>query len=187
MEDKKQIIVKPILILSGPPGAGKTTIAKELVKQLPGPVANIEGDKFWSFFAKDSERAGRRKNFTTLMSSVAAAAMPFARSGYKVIVDFSVPVWFLPSIKKMFGKRGYAFDYVIVKPSLKVCIKRASDRAEGKIEDKALLTEFYKDFEQAPKHTIPDDTCSAAEMASRIVEGIEEGIFRVKVENATES
>src|SRR6202012_1404603 len=96
MEDKEQAIVKPLIILSGPPGAGKTTVAKELVKLLPGPVINMEGYKFWSFFAKDWETAGRRKNFTTLMASALAATLPFIRAGYHIILDFSVPPWFLP-------------------------------------------------------------------------------------------
>jgi tRNA A37 threonylcarbamoyladenosine biosynthesis protein TsaE len=38
--------LKSIIILSGPVGAGKTTVGKELVKLLDGPVVYIEGDTF---------------------------------------------------------------------------------------------------------------------------------------------
>jgi len=44
-----------VILLSGPVGAGKTTVARELVAALPGPVACIEGDKFWFFIAKAGE------------------------------------------------------------------------------------------------------------------------------------
>jgi chloramphenicol 3-O-phosphotransferase len=40
------------ILLSGPVGAGKTTVAKELIATSQGPTAHIEGDKFWAFTAR---------------------------------------------------------------------------------------------------------------------------------------
>ena len=42
-----------VIFLSGPIGAGKTTVAKALLPLLPAPLAYIEGDTFWSFIRKD--------------------------------------------------------------------------------------------------------------------------------------
>ncbi len=44
-----------VVMLSGPIGAGKTTVARELVDIWPGPLAYIEGDRFWSFLVKPAE------------------------------------------------------------------------------------------------------------------------------------
>ena len=41
-----------VVMLSGPVGAGKTTVARELVAISPAPLCYIEGDTFWSLFTK---------------------------------------------------------------------------------------------------------------------------------------
>ena len=70
-----------ITILSGPVGAGKTTVARELLGLLPAPVSYIEGDTFWSFVEKPHS-ADRREVFQVLMRSMTAAAIPFARTRF---------------------------------------------------------------------------------------------------------
>lgn len=79
-----------IIFLSGPIGAGKTAVAKALLPLLPAPLSYIEGDMFWSFINKGGER-GLRDNFPVLVRSMTAAAVPFARSGFRVLIDFSIP------------------------------------------------------------------------------------------------
>ena len=65
--------MKPIILLSGPVGAGKSTVARELVASAPGPLTYIEGDTFWFFLAKGAASQGRHKNFRTVMSAMTAA------------------------------------------------------------------------------------------------------------------
>jgi chloramphenicol 3-O-phosphotransferase len=89
------IPMQSIVILSGPVGAGKTTIASQLIANSPLPIAHIEGDKFWFFIAKGGPGVGRKKNFRTIMSAMTAAAVPYALVGYEVILDFSIPPWYL--------------------------------------------------------------------------------------------
>jgi hypothetical protein len=83
-----------VILFSGPIGAGKTTVARELVSLLPPPVSYLEGDSFWSFFTKRDTRA-RREQFWLMMRSMTVAAVPFAKEGYSVIVDFSIPPDFI--------------------------------------------------------------------------------------------
>jgi uridine kinase len=77
-------------MLSGPIGAGKTTVARELIPMLRGQISYIEGDTFWSFIAKTGNQ-DRREDFRVIMRAMTAAALPFARSGYDVLLDFSIP------------------------------------------------------------------------------------------------
>ncbi len=180
MENKEQTKLKPIILLSGPPGAGKTTVARELVAILPGPVACIEGDKFWSFFAKGYDHMDEGRNFKTIMTSMTAASLSYVRAGYRVIIDFSVPPWFLPALAKITGDRNIALDYVIIRPSEKVCAARAGTRAEGAIADYGSYKDFYAAFTQAERYAICDDESDAAVIAEHIRDGLYEGIFRVK-------
>jgi adenylate kinase family enzyme len=67
-----------VIFLAGPIGAGKTTVAKELLPLLPAPLSYIEGDTFWSFIKKGGS-GGMREQFPVLVRSMTAAAIPFAR------------------------------------------------------------------------------------------------------------
>src|SRR5215472_7771263 len=98
-----------VIFLSGPIGAGKTAVAHELVKLLPAPLSYIEGDTFWSFINKSGER-GLRETFPVLVRSMTAAAIPFARSGFRVLIDFSIPPDYVETARKIL--KEVSFDFV---------------------------------------------------------------------------
>lgn len=172
--------MKPVIFLSGPVGAGKTTVAKQLIAASPYPVAYIEGDTFWSFIVKKSEALPVHKNFKMIMTSMVAAALPYALYGYETIVDFSLPPWFLETAEKILGRKDVPADYIVLRPSEPVCAARAAGRAEGIITDYAPYHDLYADFDQVGRrHLVCDDNSDAAAMAARIREGLTEGKFRL--------
>jgi Chloramphenicol phosphotransferase-like protein len=165
-----------VIMLSGPIGAGKTTVARELLASLPAPLSYIEGDTFWNFIAKMDTR-DRRENFGMIMRAMTAACIPFARSGYKVLLDFSIPPNFLDTARKIL--KELPLDYIVLLPNVAVCAARASSRPEGKIADYGEYRDFYALFEKAAPFTISDDEGDAAAVAKRICDGLGAGRFRV--------
>ena len=165
-----------VLILSGPVGAGKTTIARALIASAPGAVAHIEGDAFWSFIAKPVRGEPEEQAFKMIMRAMTASARHYARDGYEVILDFSIPPWYLDAIRALLV--GKPFDYVVVRPSESVCAARASARPEGAIADYAPYHDLYTAFEALDGFTIRDDLSDPMTVAARIRAGLEAGTFR---------
>ena len=169
--------MNPVILLSGPPGAGKSTVAKELIAGSAGPTVCIEGDKFWSFFVKGGPGRGRTKTFRSMLWSMVAAAMPCAKGGYETIVDFSIPLWFIDPLRTRFPDMD--FDYVVIRPAATICAARAAARSKGAIDDYTPYLDFYADFDVAKANLIADDNSGPATIATLIREGLEAGRFRL--------
>jgi gluconate kinase len=165
-----------VIFLSGPIGAGKTAVAKALLPLLPAPLSYIEGDTFWSFIRKEGQR-GLQDNFPVLVRSMTAAAVPFARSGFRVLIDFSIPPTYLDTARKIL--KEVPFDFVLLRPSLQLCVERAASREEGAISDYVMLKNFYARFEEGTVEPICDENADPASLARRIAHGLNQGRFRV--------
>ena len=106
-----------------------------------------------------------------------AAAIPYPVSGYEVILDFSVPPWFLDTVLRIAKMRTVSVDYVVLRPLLEVCKSRAASRSKGIITDYRLYKDLYHDFDEAIKNTISDDTSNASSLAAAIMDGLRKEKF----------
>ncbi len=134
-----------VLIVTGPPGAGKSTVAPLVAARLGPLVATIEADWFWTIvtagFIPPWEPTSNDQNRTVLRSVISAAA-EMATGGYQVLIDGVIGPWHLPVVTDVLESRGVDLDYVVLRPDLETCLDRARARATGqaRVPDHPPLT-----------------------------------------------
>ena len=134
-----------IIIISGPPGAGKTSISQNLAeKSLYDRAVHIKVDDFWQSIRKGYTHpwlndSGHQNE--TVTEAAAASARTFYDGGYEVFVDGVLGPWFLqPWI--MVAKSGIDVRYIILRPDEDTTVLRATKRQQR--EHFPLSTEIIK-------------------------------------------
>jgi chloramphenicol 3-O-phosphotransferase len=126
-----------VLIVTGPPGAGKSTVSRLVAGRHEQGVC-IESDWFWSTivngFISPWESGSDHQNRIVLRSFVAATSA-FAQGGYPVVLDAVVGPWYLDLVTEELQGTEVDVHYVVLRPSLPVVLARATGRS--KMEERA--------------------------------------------------
>jgi hypothetical protein len=115
------------------------------------------------------------------MRAMTSAAGSFSRTGYDVLLDFSIPPPFVPAAQKILRDAPLSF---VLRPPLEVCAARARDRAGGKIATYDRC--FYALFATDSRHMVSPNNGESPEAIAQILHtGLKEGSFRVEPSGAT--
>lgn len=175
-----------VIILSGPPGAGKSTTARTVAATYTKAV-HLHTDDFWGYIASgyiapylpESDPQNH-----TVVRAIAAAAFAFADGGYTVLVDGVVGPWMLNHYRRAAQEHpAVALDYIVLRPSRAVSLARAQQRRtpDALVEESPLLALYnqFADLGGYENHVLDTTEHTAQETKQAVTDAIASHHFAV--------
>jgi ribosomal protein S18 acetylase RimI-like enzyme/predicted kinase len=146
----KALLDQPVLILTGPPGVGKTTAGRILTERLARSV-HLESDAFFRFIRSGKVEPWKpesREQNGVVMRIVAEAAAAYAAAGYFTLVDGIVlPEWFLTPLSDALHDAGHRVAYAVLREPLSACVARVREReGDPALADADVIEQLWRGF-----------------------------------------
>ena len=174
--------VVPVLIVTGPPGVGKTTTAR-IVAERSARSVHLEVDTFFHFI-----RSGHVEPWTpesheqnrVVMEIVAAAAAAYASAGYFTLVDGIVlPEWFLTPLSDVLHGAGHRVAYAVLREPVSVCAVRVQAReGDPTLVDTRVIEQIgrgFVDLGELERHALDLEGRSPEQVADLLTQQLLDG------------
>jgi len=172
----------PVVILTGPPGAGKSTTARSLAARYPRAV-HLHTDDFWHYivsggiapYLPESDEQNH-----TVVQAIASAAYAYAGGGYTVVVDGVVGPWMLDHYRRARPEDpGVEVHYVVLRPDRAATLRRAQQReaVDALVEEGPVLAlwDQFADLGPLEAHAIDTTDHSPADTVQAVSDGVASG------------
>jgi predicted kinase len=141
---------RPVLILTGPPGVGKSSAAAILADRAAAGV-HLESDIFFRFvrggYVEPWKPESHEQN-EVVMRIVGEAAAGYAAAGYFTVIDGIVlPRWFLAPLRDVLREAGHEVAYVVLRAPLSLCEERVGNREAIPLAEPEVVSNMWSQFE----------------------------------------
>jgi len=166
-----------LIVVSGPPGAGKSTVARA-VADTYDPSALVVGDDFFGYLHRGAIAPWLPESDGQNRTVLAAAGAACGRLAERFTVVYDGVLW--PPYAALFAEEaGRGFHYAVLLPPMEVCLGRIRTRRDHPFADEAAATDMWRSFATAYVR-VPtlDATDSVEQVAAEIVRLVATGDIR---------
>jgi AAA domain len=170
------------VILTGPPGAGKTTVAAALAARSEQRAVHLHSDDFYasirSGYIAPYLAAAHEQN-QVVAGVLAGAAFGYAAGGYRVVLNGIIGPWFLDGFR---DRADVPVHYVVLRPELAVTLCRAQGRTSRTLRDSGPVRGLHQAFSELgdlEPHVLDMTRLSAEQTVARVETAVASGRFRL--------
>ncbi|MHA6300319.1 AAA family ATPase [Devosia sp. CAU 1758] len=170
-----------IIILSGHPGSGKTTLAETLA-HLPGtPKVHLHSDDFWGYIKTgkiDPWLPQSHTQNTMVMQIAAGVAGAYAIHGYVVLLDGVIRPWALSA----FTALELPLHYIVLRTSQEEAVARCAERGGDSLTDPVVVASLHAEFAELGDHeefALPVGELDRATAMETLVAALDSGRHRL--------
>jgi len=139
-----------LIIISGSPGVGKSTLARRLARDWPGEVAlHVHSDDAWTWFVKGFIPPWRPDSHTqnaVVMEAMAAQAARLAGGGYPVFYDGVLGPWFVAFFRDAARAQKIPLDVMVLRPDRETALARGVGRPDHPMRDPQVIGQLWDQF-----------------------------------------
>jgi predicted kinase len=174
-----------VILLTGSPGSGKTTVAALVATDAAGPAVHLTTDLYYRAIKTGfvpPYMPGAQKQNEVVVDAIVATATTYARGGYDIVVDGIIGPWFLKPFRVAAEREQLAMSYVVLRPDLETTLARAEARPDGELKDVEAITGLYdafKDLGELERHVIDNSGLDAEQTAAEVRKGVASQQFRL--------